>query len=76
MELPNPLFFDLTQEDYDRHRRQEGIEEGVEQKAIEDVTNLLRMNVLSPEQISQAIGLSLEEISDLRDSLCAESLSV
>ena len=72
MELPNTLFFDLTQEDYDRHRRQEGIEEGEERKAIESATNLLRMNLGTPEQIAQAIGLPLEEVISLRDSLSAE----
>ena len=76
MELPNTLFFDLTHEDYDRHRRQEGIEEGLvlgeERKAIEDATNLLRMNLCTPEQIAQAIGLSLEEVISLRNSLSSE----
>ena len=80
MELPNTLFFDLTQEDYDRHRRQEGIEEGLEigarQNAIENAKNFLRMNLCTPEQIAQAIGLPLEEVISLRDSLSSELASV
>jgi predicted transposase/invertase (TIGR01784 family) len=56
--------------------REKGLSEGARQNAVENAKNLLKMNVLSPEQIAQAVGLSVEEISDLRGSLCAESLSV
>ena len=54
----------------------EGLSEGARQKAVENAKNLLKMNVLSPEQIAQAVGLSVEEVSGLRNSLCAESLPV
>ncbi|MBR0032087.1 MAG: hypothetical protein IJP61_07360, partial [Treponema sp.] len=56
--------------------REKGLSEGARQKAVENAKNLLKMNVLSPEQIAQAVGLSVEEILDLRNSLCTESLSV
>ena len=54
----------------------EGLSEGARQNAVENAKNLLKMNVLSPEQIAQAVGLSVEEVASLRNSLCAESLSV
>ncbi|MBQ3670123.1 MAG: hypothetical protein II921_01420, partial [Treponema sp.] len=54
----------------------EGRDKGLSEGKIEAAKNLLKMNVLLPEQIAQAVGLSVEEISGLRNSLCAESLSV
>ena len=53
--------------------REEGIEidreEGAEQKAIEAAQNLLKMNVLTPEQIAQAAGLPLERVRELQKEL-------
>lgn len=50
--------------------KQEGIEigreEGSQQKSIEDAINLLKMKLLTPEQISQAIGLPLEKVLELQ----------
>ena len=46
--------------------RKEGLEAGAQQKAIEAATNLLKMNVLSSEQIAQASGLPLEKILELK----------
>jgi len=45
----------------------EGIEQGMEQRNIELAKNLLEMNVLSLEQISQATGLSINEIEQLQN---------
>ncbi|MBP5359746.1 MAG: hypothetical protein J6Y69_11270 [Treponema sp.] len=44
-------------------------EEGKIEKAIEDAENLLRLNILSPEQISQAIGLPLEQVLQIKENL-------
>ena len=44
-------------------------EEAREQKAIEAAQNLLKMNVLSPEQIAQAQGLPLEKVLELQKEL-------
>ena len=44
-------------------------EEAREQKAIEAAQNLLRMNVLSLEQIAQAQGLPLEKVLELQKEL-------
>lgn len=40
--------------------------EGARQKAVETAKSLLSMN-LSPEQVAQGTGLSLEEVLDLRN---------
>ena len=57
---------EFDQEEYDRNRRQEGYEEGAQQKAIETARNLLNMKLGTLEQISQASGLSIDEILALK----------
>lgn len=49
--------------------REEGFEQGAHDKAIESARNLLAMNVLTPEQISQATGLPLDEVLELKENL-------
>ena len=44
----------------------EGKELGANQKAIESAANLLKMNVLTVEQIAQAVSLPLEKIIELQ----------
>ena len=46
--------------------RQDGIEMGREQKAVEAARNFLAMNVLTPEQIAQGTGLPLEQVRELQ----------
>ena len=46
-----------------------GIEKGSQQKAVEDAMNLLKMNLGTPEQISSAIGLPLEQVLEIKNSL-------
>ena len=46
-----------------------GIEEGAKKKAIEAAKNLLRMNVITAEQIAAATGISIEEVTVLKESL-------
>ena len=45
----------------------------IEQKAIEAAQNLLRMNVLTPEQIAQAQGLPLEKVLELQKVLAVSA---
>ncbi|MBR5965190.1 MAG: hypothetical protein IK015_03665 [Treponema sp.] len=52
--------------------RKEGLAEGAQQKAVEAATNLLRMKVLTPEQIAQAQGLPLDEVLALKEQLAAQ----
>ena len=42
-----------------------GIEQGKQDKAIEDARNFLKMKVCTLEQIAQAIGLPLEKVQEL-----------
>ena len=44
-------------------------EDGVIDKAIEDAENLLKIGVGTPEQISQAIGLPLEQVLQIKEKL-------
>ena len=46
-----------------------GREEGALQKAIEAAINLLKMEILSPEQIAQAQGLPLEKVLELQKEI-------
>ena len=50
-------------------KKEEAFQDGQEQKAIEATINLLKMNILSPEQIAQAQGLSLEKVLELQKSI-------
>ena len=43
----------------------EGALEGARKKAIESATNLLKMNILSREQIAETTGLSIEEVEEI-----------
>ena len=48
---------------------EEGLEKGAKKKAIEAAKNLLRMNVITDEQIAAATGISIEEVTVLKESL-------
>ncbi len=49
-----------------------GIEKGAHDNAVESAKNLIKMNVLSIEQISQAVGLTIEEVQELSDEVHAQ----
>ena len=44
----------------------QGIQQGEQKKAIEAAINLLKMEILSPEQIAQAQDLPLEKVLELQ----------
>ena len=48
-------------------------EDGMQQKAIEAATNLLKMKLGTPEQIAQAQGLPLEKVLELQKSISVET---
>ena len=48
-------------------------QEAREEKAIEAATNLLKMNILSPEQIAQAQGLPLEKVLELQKEIAVHA---
>ena len=47
----------------------QGLSQGISQKATEAARNLLSMNLLTPEQIAQATGLTLEEVLEIKKEL-------
>ena len=49
--------------------REAGREEGARENAIANAKNLLLMNLLTPEQISQAVSLPLEQVLELQKNL-------
>lgn len=66
---------DTAMRDYNSNMEaatEEGLAQGREQKALEAARNLLAMNVLTPEQIAQAIGLHLEQVLALQKELAAQ----
>ena len=65
--------YDTAMRDYNdglHNSEQRGIEkgriEGAQQKAIEAATNLLKMKLLTVEQIAQAQGLTVEKVLELK----------
>ena len=78
-EVMGMILHEFDQEKYERTVRSEGYEDGfndgvakgrengARETKITAARNLLRMNVLSPEQIAQAQGLPLEEVVALKN---------
>ena len=59
----------MTWEMESRRLKAEGRKEGIRENSIQNARNLLTMNLGTPEQISQATGLSLEEVMTLKESI-------
>ena len=75
MQKEEILGMSLTEYDEEAVKRtfkEEGREEGIQQKALEDAINLLR-NDIPVETISKCIGLPLEQVLELQKSLVLES---
>ena len=49
------------------------IEDATFRKAVEAAINLLRMNILSPEQIAQAQNLPLEKVLELQKQITVQA---
>ena len=68
---------EFDEEEFKRVCREDGYEDGLEdgkaRQAIEDAENLLRMNVLTLEQIAQATSLPLEKVQELAQALCVKA---
>ena len=60
---------EFDQDLYDRCRRREGFEEGLETGRIQAAGNLLRLKTLSTEQIAQALDLPLEKVLELQKTI-------
>ncbi|MEE3313843.1 MAG: hypothetical protein VZR56_06780, partial [Treponema sp.] len=46
-----------------------GIEQGIERARIENAENFLKMGVVTAEQISQATGLPLEQVMQIKERI-------
>ena len=64
---------EFDEEEFKRVCREDGYEDGVYDKSIETAENLLRMNVLTLEQIAQATSLPLEKVQKLAQALCVKA---
>ena len=51
-------------------------EEGERANKIANAKNLLSMNIITPEQISQAIDLPLEEVLALKEEMSKEAAAL
>ncbi len=71
MEVMNMSLTEFDQEEYDRNRRREGMEEGIELGKKEDARNMLTMGLGTHEQIAQVTGLSLADVARLGEELAA-----
>ena len=67
VEANKGLYFYMSIHDQDKII--EGRKEGMNAKALESAKNLIAMNVLTHEQIAQAIGLPLEKIEELAQEM-------
>ena len=63
-------------EEYGKEREAEGLKRGMRKNAIANAKNLLRMNLGSLEQISQAVSLPLEQVLALKEELDREAVDV
>ena len=58
---------------HDDDIRYEAFQEGAQQKAIEAAINLLKMDKLSPEEISQTLSLPLEKVLELQKEIAVHA---
>ncbi len=68
---------EFDEEEFKRVCREDGYEDGLAdgeaRKAIEDAENLLKMNILTLEQIAQATSLPLEKVRELSEEICIKA---
>ena len=72
------VFSDMLTDEYNyaldmQVKQEEAFQQGAQQQAIEAAINLLRMEILSPEQIAQAQDLPLEKVFELQKSLATKA---
>ncbi len=53
--------------------REEGIAIGAQQKAVEAAEKLIKMNILTVEQIAEAQGLTVEQVLELKEKISVKS---
>ena len=68
-EVIGMILTEFDEENTYRGWREDGIEEGIVIGKRDDAKNLLKMKILTYEQIAQATTLSLEEVKQLAEEL-------
>ena len=63
---------EFDEEEFKRVCREDGYEDGVYDKSIEAAENLLKEG-LPPEQIARCIGLPIDKVQELADSVCEKA---
>ena len=76
MKIWDDIYTEFDQESYDETLRNDGRIEGIKQASIANAKNLLRMNLGSLDQISQAVSLPLEQVIALKEELAREQVGV
>jgi len=80
MKILDDIYTEFDQESYDETLRNdgriEGIQIGARENAIANAKNLLRMNLGSLDQISQAVSLPLEQVIALKEELSHKTVAV
>ena len=76
MKILDDIYTEFDQESYDETLRNDGRIEGARETAIANAKNLLRMNLGSLDQISQAVSLPLEQVIALKEELSHETVAV
>ena len=69
------IFGEWDEEEYRRVMKREAFEDGMEENARQNARNLLHMNILTPEQIAQGTGLTLDAVLAIKDELSNEVLA-
>ena len=76
MKILDDIYTEFDQESYDETLRNDGRIEGIKQASIANAKNLLRMNLGSLDQISQAVSLPLEQVIALKEELAREQIEI
>ena len=73
------IFGEWDEEEYRRVMKREAFEDGhdagVAETARANAQNLLRMNILTTEQIAQAVSLPLEEVLALKEEISCKTVA-
>ena len=68
------IFDEWDEEMFVKVQKQISFEEGEESAKITNARNLLKMNLGTPEQISQAVSLPLEQVLALKKEIETEKI--
>ena len=82
-EVVGMILEEFNEERFKRNMREEGYEDGwadgkitgQQEKAIAATENLLRLNILTFEQIAQAQGLPVEKVQEIAERISVDSIS-